>query len=286
MAIKKRYRFLILFLAAAVLVSAGAVAWIHGEWWFPLTESLRRRPSPDLSPADASLFSREWTLDDLSAAENVTGNDLLMLINADHPIPEGYTPELTEYNGAVMNPAMVDDYIRMRDEIQEKTGIRIYVSSDYRTPEDQEQILAESGGGIAALPGCSEHEAGLALDLYAPRFSGMRFLRSAAGRAVNRDCGKYGFIIRYPDKKSDVTGISYEPWHVRYVGAVHAGIMMESGLTLEEYLDLLTPGIWFVSGDYAILRTDAENIRMPEEWISCEISPDNTGCVVLTLRLR
>jgi hypothetical protein len=63
--------------------------------------------------------------------------------------------------------------------------------------------------------------------------------------------------------------------------------MMESGLVLEEYLDLLTPNVWFESGEYMILRTDmTANLQMPADWVSCEISPDNTGYVILTVKIR
>ena len=137
--------------------------------------------------------------------------------------------------------------------------------------------------GIAAAVGCSEHEAGLALDVYAPYFGGVNFLRSRAGRAVNRTCAEYGYIIRYPVDKTEVTGISYEPWHVRYVGAPHAELIMESGLALEEYLELFEPDVWYRTGDYLLARLSGDTLTLPTGWTACELSPDNTGYTFVTL---
>ena len=193
--------------------------------------------------------------------------------------------ELTEYNGAEMHPLMVEPYIALRDTVLAETGVRIYVADDYRTAEEQMEILESSEEGTAAAPGCSEHEAGLSLDVYAPYCAGKEFLKSAAGRMVNRVCGEYGFVIRYPLGKEEITGISYEPWHLRYVGEPHAEIMMNSGLTLEEYIQALTPEVWFAHGNYLILRTAADACRLPQGWERCEISEDNAGYRIVTLKM-
>jgi D-alanyl-D-alanine carboxypeptidase len=207
-----------------------------------------------------------------------------MLINEAHPLPSDYQASLKEYNGAKMHPLMVDPYVALRDRVEKLTGVRIYVASDYRTSEEQEQIFAESEEGMALRVGCSEHEAGLALDLYAPHYAGESFLRSSAGRSVNRICSDYGFIIRYPRGKEDVTGISYEPWHLRYVGEPHAALMTRAELTLEEYLEALTPETWFSYGEYMILRTAQSEVSIPKGWVSCDLSPDNLGYTVITLK--
>jgi D-alanyl-D-alanine carboxypeptidase len=162
--------------------------------------------------------------------------------------------------------------------------MRIYVASDYRTREEQMEILAESGSDVAAQVGCSEHEAGLALDVYAPYFGGESFLQSRAGRLVNEICSTYGFIVRYPLGKEDITGISYEPWHLRYVGVPHAELMTESGLTLEEYIEALRLGAWYEAGEYLISRQDPRAIRLPMTYKNCQISPDGTGYVIVTLK--
>ena len=284
MKIKKRYRVLLILLAAVVVITAVAVVYLHGEWWYPVVSAMHIVPDLELETADGATV--EWTLDKLLADGRVTLSNNLLLVNSSHPLPEDYVAELVEYNGAKMHPLMLDPYISLRDDVQAKTGVRIYVASDYRTPEEQAAILAQEGSTTAAQVGCSEHEAGLALDVYAPYCGGINFLRSPAGRMVNKICGEYGFILRYPKGKEDITGIDYEPWHIRYVGQPHAKLIMEHGLTLEEYINTLEIGTWYACGDYRFARLAPDAIKLPEEWVQCDISPDNTGCYIVTVKMR
>ncbi len=283
--IKPKYRLLCILLAILVLGAGIGVCLSHGEWWFSLGQALRRYPAPDLIPLIETGETRTWTLEELLGEEGVTLSKDLLLVNASHPLPSDYQAELEEYNGARMHPRMVEPYIALRDAVQAKTGVRIYVSSDYRTAEEQAAIIAESEDGIAAPIGCSEHEAGLALDVYAPYYAGEEFLASPAGRAVNTVCHEYGFIIRYPKDKETITGISYEPWHLRYVGKPHAEIMMESGLTMEEYLDLFSVGSWYRHGEYLITKCAPEELSLITGWIECNLSPDNGGNYIVTLKM-
>ena len=185
---------------------------------------------PDVTETKAMT---EWLED-----RCVTFDQTLLLVNFDHPLPENYVADIEEYNGAKMHPSMIDSYIALRDEVQKRTGIRIYVSSDFRTAEEQAELVASSQQGIAAPVGCSEHEAGLSLDVYAPNHDSYAFLRSPAGRMVNEICGEYGFILRYPKGKEQITGYMYEPWHIRYLGSELAAELTENGLTVEEYFGL------------------------------------------------
>ncbi|MBQ7336792.1 MAG: M15 family metallopeptidase [Clostridia bacterium] len=286
MKIKRKYRWLCLVLALAVLAAGIGYLATRGDWWYYLELAVRSYPEPELTAAQLHESDcTEWTWEDLKGADGVTVSCLLMLVNASHPLPAGYEAELTEYNGAEMHPLMVEPYIALRDTVLAETGVRIYVADDYRTAEEQMEILESSEEGTAAAPGCSEHEAGLSLDVYAPYCAGKEFLKSAAGRMVNRVCGEYGFVIRYPLGKEEITGISYEPWHLRYVGEPHAEIMMNSGLTLEEYIQALTPEVWFAHGNYLILRTAADACRLPQGWERCEISEDNAGYRIVTLKM-
>ena len=271
-----------LVLGICLLTSLVSFCFANGDLTYRLWTQIRPYKSLDLQEVTLAE-TQEFTLAELQTAENVTVSNLMMLVNRDHPLPAGYEAILEEYNGAKMHPDMVEPYIALRDRVQRETGMRIYVSSDYRTPEEQEDILSESESGVAAEIGCSEHEAGLALDVYAPYFGGEAFLKSAAGRRVNEICSQYGFIIRYPFGKENITGITYEPWHLRYVGEVHARLMAESGLTLEEYLDCLNPDTWYESEDCLISRQSGETIVLPTEYTSCEISPDNTGYYLITV---
>ncbi|MBQ9805886.1 MAG: M15 family metallopeptidase [Clostridia bacterium] len=273
----------VLLICATLFVGAGWIFY-HGEWWFPMIEQLRIYDENPWKKAN-DFDGEEQTLSSLKATSCVTYSNIKMLINAEHPLPEDYEPSLVTYNGAQMHPFMLQSYIALRDDVEEQTGVRIYVVSDYRTSEEQEQILHESADGIAAPLGCSEHEAGLALDVYAPYHDGKTFLRSDAGRLINRICGEYGFILRYPVGKEEITGISYEPWHLRYVGAPHAKMIMDCGLTYEEYIESFVPNTWYSCENYYTGRFDSKTIPMPSGWKSCEISPDNTGYYLITVTM-
>ena len=214
---KLAWRIVAILVACALVFVGGAVIAFHGEWWFPILERLRIH-EPIALEETSFPNAKTYTKEELRAFGNVVFSENLRLINAEYGLPSDYSPALIEYNGAYMNPTAKNAYVALRDEVMNQTGVRIYVVSDYRTHEEQEEIYATSEDGIAAKPGHSEHETGFALDVYAPYFDGERFLQSEAGRMINRICGEYGFILRYPVGKEEVTGISYEPWHLRFVG--------------------------------------------------------------------
>ena len=280
MSIRKKYRLLCLILAGVVLLSMIGLLWYRADWRFRLWNAIRIYPKPDLK--EVAVEAEPITLEDAQASGAL--NSLLLLVNSDHPLPQGYVPELAEYNGAQMHPQMVDAYVALRDVLLENNWERIHVSSDYRAPEEQAELLESKGDAVAAKVGCSEHEAGLALDVYVKGYGSMSFIKTRAGRETTKLCGKYGFIIRYPEGKEEITGISYEPWHLRYVGQPHARIIMESGLTLEEYLELFEVGVWYESGEYLVGRFDSESLELPAGGYSAwSVSPDNTGYYIITV---
>ena len=110
------------------------------------------------------------------------------------------------------------------------------VTSGYRSYERQAEIYAESEPGYAQKPGASEHQTGLAFDVTAIN-DGSGFETTEQYAWIRVNAHKYGFIQRYPSNKSHITGISYEPWHYRYVGVDVATEIYENNLTLEEFLD-------------------------------------------------
>ncbi len=270
---------------ALVLIGGGVLLYLRPELRFSIGQRLRYTPVPDVTPVKIGSGS-VVRIDDFLKNENVTHADDLLLVNSSHPLPEGYEVPIEVYNGAEMRPEMISAYMALRDAVEAKTGERIYVSDDFRTREEQEAILAEMGGDIAAGVGCSEHEAGLALDVYVKGFGGAAFLKSAGGREVNRICGEYGFVIRYGDGKEAITGISYEPWHLRYVGLPHSRVMQESDLSLEEYFDLFLTEQWYRVGDHLVLFTSWESFILPEGWGSATVSSDNRGHTVITLKME
>ncbi len=130
-------------------------------------------------------------------------------------------------------------------------GYTLKVVSAYRSYERQMQIYRnnvktrgkDKTNKVSAMPGSSEHQTGLAIDVSADSVGCTieeSFARSAEGKWLKKNCYKYGFIIRYPKNKTKITGYSYEPWHIRYVGKNLAQYLKKNKLTLEEYYKLTT----------------------------------------------
>ena len=173
----------------------------------------------------------------------------LILVNADQPLPEDYSVTLKE----LRNDQWVDERIypelqQMFDDARAE-GIYPLINESFRTAERQQEILdsyvasyeaegldreeAEAQAlAIAAKPGTSEHQLGLALDIVSETDED----DTPTWQWLEANCWRYGFILRYPDGKTEITGISYEPWHFRYVGKEAAQEITERGITLEEYL--------------------------------------------------
>ena len=180
------------------------------------------------------------------AASFVNDTDIL-LVNAENPLPDGY--ELGELVNLYEQKrhfllASSDIYLereafeaadRMFLQAENENINGFILTSGYRSSEKQAELYASSEEGVAQLPGHSEHETGLAFDVTARSDDGV-FENTPQFAWLIKNCWDHGFILRYPEGKEHVTGISYEPWHYRYVGIETAQAIRESGLTLEEYL--------------------------------------------------
>lgn len=208
--------------------------------------------------ADEKLGLMTKQLYDLQERVDGTTEDLpwnLVLVNNTHPMKDGYVPELTELEpGHSVDKRIVNAAKRMLSDAEEQ-GLHIEICSAYRSVKRQEQVFGESmkervKDGMeywdayketalnVAEPGTSEHALGLALDLISNEYSELdeRQEETAEAKWLAENCHKYGFILRYPSEKTNITGIIYEPWHYRYVGEEYAAEIMELGITLEEYL--------------------------------------------------
>ena len=177
----------------------------------------------------------------------------LLLVNARHPLPESVDPErLTPFNGTGV--LLERRTALVLENLFHTLGCGSFLLpvSGYRTLEDQKQIyassLAEHGEEFTrkyvALPDCSEHQTGLAIDLALNRepvdFIRPWFPRDGICGRFREKMTSYGFVERYPEGKEGITGIAAEPWHFRYVGIPHAAIMERHGFCLEEYIDYLS----------------------------------------------
>ena len=228
----------------------------------------------------------EFTLEALENDERVAFNQALMLVNGDNPLEEGFEANVGEYKDSTvyMNECLFDAYASLSAAISEKFDTKLYIKSSYRTKEEQQEEYEESPT-IAAKVGCSEHQTGLALDVYVPYHAGYAFIESDAGQYTASDGWRYGFIIRYQYYNTDETNMAYEPWHIRYVGFPHAEIITKGQLSLEKYIESMKIGELYEYKDYIITRQKAgEKLVLPKDFESAAISPDNCGNYIITLR--
>ena len=217
--------------------------------------------------------------------ENVKVGTAMMLINKDHPLGEYFEPSICEYkdSGVMMSTDSVDSYAALSKAVMDNCGEPLYVMSSYRTPEEQQELYEDQGSSEAMPPHCSEHETGLAQDLYFSGFAGKNIIDCPAGKYLTEHAPEYGFIVRYPSFGRMVTGINYEPWHFRYVGQPHAEIITANGLTFEEYIDGLEYGSFYAYEDYIISRQKGDSLLLPEN-CTCDISTDNCGGYITTAK--
>ncbi len=178
----------------------------------------------------------------------------LILVNADCPLkkePKEDALSAVEYGeGAVLMDRHAAKMLTKTLSIIQN-GDEIVPVSGFRTLSEQQRIydasLLENGieftRKYVALPGCSEHQTGLAVDL-AENSESVDFIRpsfpcSGMCQHFREKAADYGFIERYPAEREHVTQIAHEPWHFRFVGYPHSKILTETGQTLEEYTDYL-----------------------------------------------
>lgn len=185
-------------------------------------------------------------------AEEIVLPWYLTLVNGTHAMPEFWDVEGVQLkNNQWVDRRMYPYLQKMFDDCRAMGG-SIMVNTSFRTYEDQEAMVQskyrkyknmghdhdkalELAYSVAAKPGYSEHQTGLAVDIV----SGNQEVctNDQVWAWMAKFCQNYGFILRYPQGKEHITGYSYEPWHFRYVGVKAAKIIMANGLTLEEYLE-------------------------------------------------
>lgn len=176
--------------------------------------------------------------------EYFSGDESLVVLN-EQLSADGRTSYVGEDNETEILEAVYTPLSEMLDTFWASTGLDdIVITAGFRTTERQQELydedLAASGGESStrvALPGHSEHESGYAVDFSTS--TTWTYDGSGDYSWINEHCWEYGFILRYPEDKTDITKIQYEAWHYRYVGVPHAYYITENGLCLEEYIDLL-----------------------------------------------
>ena len=183
----------------------------------------------------------------------------MILVNCWNPAPEGLTVELEEIEHGYHVDARIAEDLRTMLEDARAQGLSPWICSAYRSHEKQvrlynskvreylnegystEDARSEAGKWVA-VPGTGEHETGLAVDIVALDY---QLLDEGQEETMEQqwlmeNSWKYGFILRYPNNRSEKTGIYYEPWHYRYVGKETAKIIYEMDICFEEYLEAIS----------------------------------------------
>lgn len=218
---------------------------------------LPKRAAPEVSSEESAVTPEKYQqLSRLHKLEDDSEETWsLQLVNRDYPLQQQPKPELTKLGGghavdSRIYPALTQMLADMRE-----AGLSPRVRSSYRTHQTQTTLFQRKvryyrGLGYStaraeaeaeqwvARPGTSEHELGLALDIVSTSYQTLdtRQENTKEQKWLMEHCWDYGFILRYPNGKSDITGIHYEPWHYRYVGQKAALEIRQMGVCLEEYL--------------------------------------------------
>lgn len=209
------------------------------------------RPSPTAAPTATPVPTPALPAVDVNSWE-------LRLVRYEYPLGEDYRPQdLTDIgDGQQMDSRVAPKMLQLLEDAR-AAGNPVWVCSGYRSYDTQyiiyqrhidqytaEGMTMEEADAKTRLavnyPGSSEHQYGLSADIMESSDQPMEPYIGGSGLMLwlEEHCAEYGFVIRYPDGKTPVTGVEYEPWHLRYVGEEAARYIMEHGLCLEEFLDL------------------------------------------------
>ena len=232
-------------------------------------------PMPsDTDPSEGGRKSYQYDfISDLSNYEgymNPEGDDYLFLVNKDHKLQENYVPEdlievintrkdgrntqkMREYAAKSLEAFFIEAEAAGMTYVNSATGQSLSVMSAYRSYSYPQTLFRnkvnqyasygdqaeEMAAKIVQYPGASEHQSGLCCDMHNLSEADTSFSAQQAAVWLAENCYKFGFILRYPADKTEITGISYEPWHFRYVGRYHATKMHELNMCLEEYMEYI-----------------------------------------------
>lgn len=170
----------------------------------------------------------------IEVKNGITYVDGIIVVNKTYSLPKDYDPKVNKDALKALKLMQAD---------AKALGLDLSLISGYRSYDTQKKLynkyVKKDGEEVAntysAKPGHSEHQTGLAFDIGSVDRS---FANTSEAKWIEENAHLYGFIVRYPNNKTDITGYIYEPWHVRYLGKETAKKVWESGLTLEEYLGL------------------------------------------------
>lgn len=188
--------------------------------------------------------------------------EYLILINTQNPLDKDFVPhdlidvvftrndrkmqQMRTYAAKSLEALLKEASAHGFDDITVTSGYRDYDYQSYLFEQEIDVFRPTMGDAAVqeaekhvARPGTSEHQSGLCVDMHNLKAANQMFANTEAYKWLYANCAKFGFILRYPNGKEDITGFIFEPWHFRYVGKTHATNIMSKGLCLEEYLDLI-----------------------------------------------
>lgn len=213
---------------------------------------------------------------------------ITVFVNKEYNLPKDYVPKNMVVPNVLFNHSYADERQKMRSEAAsaledlfkaaKKEGLNLYGISAYRSYDRQRKIflnnIVKKGKyhtlRYSAVPGTSEHQTGLSIDVStkALRFRLInRFANTAEGKWLADNAHHYGYIIRYPKDKYEITGYAYEPWHIRYVGQDLADYLYTNDLTLDEYYNYVPSKDFNFELEYASLINYAPPVvtTIPDE---------------------
>ncbi|MBP3816705.1 MAG: M15 family metallopeptidase [Butyrivibrio sp.] len=178
----------------------------------------------------------------------------IILVNKQHPIPDDYEVQLGTISGSMRCDERIISPLLEMMRAANRDGANLIICSPYRDMDRQTMLFTNKvdrymNGGMSymeaynlasqavTVPGSSEHQIGLAIDIICDGYSSLDegFASTVAGKWLADNSYKYGFILRYPQGKEDITSIEFEPWHFRYVGVDAATVMHDNNICLEEF---------------------------------------------------
>ncbi|MDY0852239.1 M15 family metallopeptidase [Bacillus thuringiensis] len=262
------------------------------------------------------LFQKEIDVkivgkDELVKAANTDGKEItkeqiykgdLLLVNRDYPVKKdsirsdiinvNHNSELVR--GYVifdrnlrLSKDVVKKFLNVVDAAGKESVNHFLISSGYRDFQEQKQLYEKMGSDYALPAGYSEHNLGLSLDIGSTQ---KKMEKAPEGKWIEENVWKHGFVLRYPKNKSNITGIQYEPWHIRYVGLPHSAIMQKKNFTLEEYLEFLkeekeisteVEGKKYTVSYYKVSENMKVNVPANKQY---EISGNNMDGVIVTVQ--
>lgn len=220
------------------------------------TNNQGSQSSQTQSPSSANKTTPTNANQKVIVDKNPSG--ILVLVNKTHKLPDGYVPNnliipnvAFPYSGnyeKMHMRAVAAHALETMFNAAKKDGIKLYAQSGYRSFKRQTAIFAanvkrygeKQASRVSAHPGTSEHQTGLAMDITSSDVNDLliqKFGDTKEGKWVALHAHEYGFIIRYPKGKEQITGYEYEPWHLRYVGKKVATYIYNHHITLEKYIE-------------------------------------------------